>query len=262
MVPRVVWRGCNNARPEHRQEGRPMSKLLKKYDLPSCAPLDGLEFNVQKLRDELLGLEDSFVSVYESNKEFCANNHHLANQVYSHFEQISLTEFQSDATIPTAKECESLAADPTGGSATRSRLESYRLKLKGNVKPELIERNYTKPTDLYSGSYFQECANRFLSKPTRVRLVRLNPGQVLPAHIDYDPSYAVRVLVPIVTNDRCINMVWRKGVPESYYIPADGRPYFLNVGFAHGVANFGEKPRYTLMISLDGQEDIQSLSVR
>ena len=127
------------------------------------------------------------------------------------------------------------------------------------LDPRLNERNYTKPTKFLKNSYFEECLQQFKAKVTRVRLVRLKAGCLLPAHIDYDPSFAVRILVPVQTNEFCVNYIWRRAEIESTYMKADGRPWFLNTGFPHGVGNYGQSDRITLMISLTGQEDLEEI---
>lgn len=235
-------------------------KIRNKHQLPSYYCLSHIKFDLEKLRQEVCQLEGHFTSVYESNKSFCSNNSALAESVYSHFEQVSLTECRYEDTVSSENRSQSLSDDPAGrGRQDLGKLSQYKVRMSGDVDPRLVERNYTKPTDLLKGTYIEKCLRQFKSTVTRVRLVKLKAGYLVPAHIDYDPSYAVRVLLPIETNKFCMNFLWRKGVHEPMHLPANGSPWFFNVGFSHGVGNYGPTDRITLMISLDGQEDLQNI---
>ena len=183
-----------------------------------------------------------------ANEKFCCNNRQLVDDVYNNFEQISLTRFNSNKTPKSGGEVD---------LAKVSKIESYRRKIRGQgIDPALDERNYNLPTSLYRGSSFEKIVTSFKSKAIRVRLTKLKGGSEITPHIDYDPSYAVRVVIPLITNPSTINRFWVRGKLEEYHLPADGSAYFLNVGFKHAVANGGKDSRFCLMFSLENQEDL------
>ena len=95
-----------------------------------------------------------------------------------------------------------------------------------------------------------------------MRLTTLNAGKAIEPHIDYNVNYAVRIIVPIYTNKECFNVFWIKGKQVKIHIPADGHPWFLNVGLKHAVENRGASDRTVLMFSLAGTEDIQHLCTK
>ena len=93
-----------------------------------------------------------------------------------------------------------------------------------------------------------------------MRLTTLNPKTEITPHIDYNIDYAVRIIVPIWTDEKCLNYFYYRGKKIKLHIPADGYPWFLNVGFKHGVEHLGMKKRTVLMFSLKGIEDIVHLA--
>lgn len=84
----------------------------------------------------------------------------------------------------------------------------------------------------------------------RVRLVKLKPGKTVDFHIDYDPSFSVRIVVPVFTNEHVWNYTKRGHELEKVHMPADGTPWFLNTGFSHAAVNEGDTERIILMFSL------------
>lgn len=218
-----------------------------KYRLPNHIKLPH-QFDVKRLDDNLEQVMAHFQGVMEANKTLCANNHKLVASVYDHFEQINLTVFNGESSdeATTLESCEAVNTQ----NSPKSRLR------RDDIIPELDERNYNLPTELYTGSYFEEVVNSFKSPAIRVRLTKLKPGKNLTPHIDYDPSYAVRIIIPIRTSDKVINRFWRKNECEEVLLEA-GVPYFLNTGVVHSVENNGDSDRIALMFSLDGTEDIQ-----
>ena len=93
----------------------------------------------------------------------------------------------------------------------------------------------------------------------RVRITKLAPGKEIPYHVDYDPTYAVRVIVPIFTNKGVKNFFKIRDEIKEYHLEA-GQAYFLNTGFSHAVENQSDEPRIALMFSLDGQEDLDNIT--
>ncbi len=234
--------------------------IRKKYQLPTMWKFNK-KFDLQRLQEEAIKLGNSYGNVMETNKALCSNNCDLVESVYKHFKQVNLTEFNPDYKAPTLEECRELCDTVGTGDHTLTKTQKYKLRTKrtGQLDPGLDERNYNKPTEAYLNSYFQEVVESFKADAIRVRLVRLDPGKTLTPHIDYDTTYAVRVIVPVFAEEEATNYFWRRGKEEAYHLKADGSAYFLNIGFAHTVVNSGSTPRISLMFSLKDQLDLQEI---
>ena len=235
--------------------------VRRKYQLPTMWKFQDKKFNLERLRDEAIALGNDYGNVMETNKALCSNNCDLVESVYKHFKQVNLTEFNPDHKAPTLEECRELCDTAGTGDHTLTRSQKYKLRTQrtDQLDPALDERNYNKPTENFTGSYFEEVVNSFKSDAIRVRLVRLDPGKTLSPHIDYDPTYAIRVIVPIFAEEEATNYFWRKGKTESFHLVPDGSAYFLNIGLRHTVINTGTRPRISLMFSLKDQQDIQEI---
>ena len=199
-------------------------------------------------------LHAEFKSVIEVNKGLCGVHHTLAKTAYDNFFQIGLTDSTVENTAISMDECE----------VTHTELHNagYRHRKELVVSPRSLfnESTYTVKTDTYKKYeyIFDKVLSRFKGETTRIRLVKLAAGTSLQPHIDYDPSYAVRIIIPIIADSECINVFWAKNTVESMsMIP--GNAYFLNTGYKHAVMNFSKQDRYTFMISVNGTEDIQHL---
>jgi len=239
--------------------------VRKKYQLPSVAPIPGKSFDIQKLQQEVVRLDQEWVSVFQANRGLCSNHLELAESNYEHFRQINLTYFEPSLNdvldLDDLKtECRLQANTMLEG---QRKTVKYKTKVFRDEKlpPAMNEHNWYHPLPLYQNSYIKEAIeSQFEATPIRVRLSRITAGKFLTPHIDYCPSYAVRVIVPIQGTTNVINKVWRRGVEESYEMPADGRAYFLNTGFKHSVEHGGSEDRIALMFSLPDQRDIQELN--
>lgn len=223
-----------------------MTEKLK-YKLPNIVKLP-YKFDIDKLKYELGLVADNFVGVLEANGTLCANNHRLVKDVYDHFEQINLTTFKDNEAEISLELCETTYNE----NSPRERLRRV------NINPGLDERNYNTPSSSFTGSYFEEVVKTFKCQAMRVRLTKLIPGKSLVPHIDYDPSYATRIIIPIETNEQVLNQFWRKDQYEEIHLPADGSAFFLNTGVKHAVVNNGTTDRIALMFSLDGTDDIDT----
>lgn len=218
-----------------------------KYKLPNYAVLN-LKFDINKLQQETKKIEHLFTDVYNANGKLCANHHELASDVHSFFDQINLTTSKNLQKI-SSEECETLLTN-----------NSVKNRLRENVTDkEILEKNYNIPEEIFKNSYFEEVVNSFKSSAIRVRLTKLQPHKKLIPHIDYDPSYAVRIIIPVFSNPKCINQFWRKNELEEVWLKNDGSCYFLNTGIKHSVVNASNEERIALMFSLNGTEDIKHL---
>lgn len=203
---------------------------MKKQDLPTLADLN-LNIDLEKLRLECDTLAEKFVDVRTANPMLCDNHMELVEHVYDNFEQINLT--------------------------TPSEILPYTASIKERLKRK-EEHLYNVPTPEYEGSYFQEIVNQLKAKASRIRITKLAAGKMIPFHVDYDVSYAVRCICPIYGGSNVVNLFKRDGKLEAYNLE-DGNAYFLNIGYPHAVVNMSDSPRIALMFSLDGTEDLQHL---
>ena len=207
-----------------------MSVSRKKYQLPTIAVLP-VKIDLEKLKSETDKLAKKFVDVRTANPMLCMNHEELVKDVYDNFEQINLT--------------------------TPSEILPHTTNIRERLRRR-EEHLYNVPTEDYTGSYFEEIIKQFKSPASRIRITKLEAGKTIPFHVDYDVDYAVRVIVPIYTSEKCINKFMVKGECEEYNLK-EGVPYFLNIGFKHSVENNNDSPRIALMFSLDGQDDLNTI---
>lgn len=203
---------------------------MKKQDLPTLANLN-LNIDLKKLRSEADTLAQKFVDVRTANPMLCDNHMELVKDVYDNFEQINLTE--------------------------PSEILPYTASIKERLRRR-EEHLYNIPTDEYKDSYIQSIIEQCNAPASRVRITKLAPRKMIPFHVDYDVSYAVRCICPIYGGKNVVNLFKRNNQLEAYNLE-DGNAYFLNIGYPHAVVNMSDKPRIALMFSLDGTQDINSL---
>lgn len=206
--------------------------MKKKHQLPTIANLD-LNIDLTRLRESCDRLAEKFIDVRSANPSLCDNHMELVSQVYDNFEQINLT--QPSEILPY----------------TDSIKERLRRK---------EEHLYNVPTPEYQDSYFQEIVSQLKAPASRIRITKLAPGKIIPFHVDYDVSYAVRCICPIYGGSNVVNLFKREGTLEAYNLE-DGNAYFLNIAYPHAVVNMSDRPRIALMFSLDGQDDLDGLAI-
>lgn len=235
-----------------------MKKL--KHRLPAYATLDHLSLD----SETLLGLkkyiqehEHQFASVFSANKNLCGIHQEFADKVYENFLQIPLTDSPYNKVL---KEHFNTQYDSDPGSSSITQRQRIKKAASMDRESAFNELTYIEKTSYYQEStgLFDSILSRIRSEPTRVRLVKLNAGTTVPPHIDYDPSYAVRVIIPIFSDKDCLNIFWVKNEVEVIHL-REGQAYFLNTGYRHAVVNMSSSDRYTFMISLKGTADIESL---
>mgnify|MGYP003627754737 CR=1 FL=1 len=135
----------------------------------------------------------------------------------------------------------------------------YRKSLQNKLKglESTIETSYAKMNAL-SDSYMKDILHKFKGNVTRVRWAVAAPGLEMQPHLDYDTTYAVRYHLPVITNKDAIICVERNGVVQKINMAASGQVYFINQGFTHWIENNGTKPRVHLIVTVVGQEDMES----
>ena len=204
---------------------------MKKQRLPTVENLN-LNIDIVKLREATDALATQFTDVRSANPGLCMNHEELVKDVYDNFQQINLT--MPSEIIPHT-------------TSIKERLRRRE------------EHLYNVPTKEYTGSYFEEIVTQCKAPASRIRITKLAPGKIIPFHVDYDVTYAVRCIVPVYGGQNVINLFKRNGKIEAYNLE-DGTANFLNIGYPHAVINMSNKPRIALMFSLDGTDDIQRFS--
>ena len=206
--------------------------MKRKHHLPLIAKFN-VNIDLDRLQQECNNFATKFIDVISANANLCKNHEELVKSVYNNFQQINLTEHNGE-------------------------LMEFTPSIKERIKRK-EEALFNKPTEDYLNSYFKEIVDQFKSPAMRVRITKLSPGKEIPYHVDYDPTYAVRVIVPIFTNKGVKNIFKIKDEIKEYHLEA-GQAYFLNTGFLHAVENQSDEPRIALMFSLDGQEDLENIT--
>lgn len=212
--------------------------MRRKYQLPAFKALEHIKIDLPRLQQAHDDLVHKYQSVCDANPKLCEYHPTLVDSVYDNFDQINLTEHNGEQVLEDIPE------------STRDRIRRNRGRKE--------EAFFNKPTPEYTGSYFEEIVNQFKHDAMRVRITRLAPGTQIPLHIDYDPTYATRIIVPIYSNSEVINRFKIKKEMVTGYLEA-GHAWFLNTGFAHGVENSSNQNRIALMFSLDGQDDLRNI---
>lgn len=210
-----------------------MSVLRKKYQLPIIAELTHINIDLLRLQTECDKFAYKFTNVVSANPTLCMNHAELVSNVYETFEQVNLTN---------------ITGQPM----------EYTDNIKERIRRK-EETMYNEETTDYKNSYFKEIVDQFTAPAMRIRITKLAAGKHIPYHIDYDPSYATRIIVPIYTTSDVENRFVIKNKEVIHYLEA-GKAYFLNTGFKHAVYNKSNTPRIALMFSLDGQHDLENIS--
>jgi hypothetical protein len=232
-----------------------------KHLLPTYSILDHLNVEpelLSQLQTCVRELESEFKSALEVNKKLCGVHYELTSEVYKNFFQISLTDSALPNEEVTIDELEMIAKDFHKDGKIKGMRQKKLLSIDENSIHN--EATFVHKTDTYKryATVFDKLLAKFKGVPTRIRLVKLEAGHSITPHIDYDPSYAVRIIIPVFAEPECVNLFWVKNKLESATL-IPGKAYFLNTGYKHAVMNFSKYDRYTFMISINGIEDINHL---
>ena len=125
--------------------------------------------------------------------------------------------------------------------------------------PEADEKNYDVRNE-YCKGYLNEILDLIENKVghvTRSRLAVLMPGEQIKPHMDINTDKAIRIHIPLFTNEQCVIGVKGKHAEYEDHLPADGSVWFLNQGYTHWVKNNGSTPRVHFVASVMGQNSIE-----
>lgn len=137
--------------------------------------------------------------------------------------------------------------------------EEKRVYDKKIPKTRLDERHYNKIKDWVKGTYLEEVITSFKAETTRARIAIMDPGAYVAEHIDYNTDYSVRFHIPITTNEDCGFYCVGKSGEKVYQTMEPGSCWFLNQGMRHSAWNKGPTTRSHIIISLQGQQDLDEI---
>jgi hypothetical protein len=232
-----------------------------KHLLPPFKLLDNIHLSsglIKDLQNLVTNLDDQFKPLIDVNKTASQIHRNLVEDSYENFYEIALTDSAVTNTSIDFNSLKVLDQNLDLGSKAKSFRNKKELMFNENsLLNESLHNIRTKYYEQYQ-ELIDKVVDQFKSKPSRIRLGKVFAGKHISPHIDYDPSYKVRIIIPIISDKDCINTFWVKNEIISTTFN-EGNAYFLNTGYRHAVMNFSKNDRYTLMISLDNQQDIAHL---
>lgn len=237
---------------------------LRRKDLPNFATLvDRYRYDPVKLHQSYLNsvtVDDGSGRDYQHNLEINSAedpnhpNYYGTDRVG--YSQVNLTSF--DVFDTKQGYLKSTWQWYVRGNATPEEKRAMYRKLVRNsadLHATQTELSFQVDTDLLD-PYCKEVLSMFRGPVTRVRWAVAQPGFHMTPHIDYDPRFAVRYHLPVVTNPDAFLCVNRKGTIERRHLPVDGKVTFLNAGYTHWVENLGKEPRIHLVVTVMNQVDL------
>jgi quercetin dioxygenase-like cupin family protein len=122
---------------------------------------------------------------------------------------------------------------------------SEKLPCEERVVEMLDESNFSELTRACT-PFIWDQLKKFKSPFSKVRLLELMPGGIIPPHIDFPYYEGIRVHAVIYSNPK---VIWEVN-GEQFQLPEDGRFYWFDTGKYHSVKNNGDTPRLVLSINL------------
>lgn len=173
------------------------------------------------------------------------------------YKMLCLTDFNKKKSMDENKIAEYL--ENTDPRSLSRKLEKISDPSHPMYMPEADEKNYDVRND-YCVGYVQEVLDLIehnIGHVTRSRYAVLMPGEEIKEHMDINTDKAVRIHVPLITNEECVFGVRGKKREVVEHMPADGSVWFINQGYPHWVKNNGDQPRVHLVVSVVGQNNIE-----
>ena len=217
-----------------------MQKYNKRH-YPAIAEID-VDLDYELIENFMLKHYDRWQDNMTAHKGLAVASNQIADQTYNAVQHFHLTECNKNEPLETAQ------------------AYSTKDKLKRKIPYSMDEHNWDEPVDFYKGTELQSHLNSaFQGKLIRVRYSRMFPGGVVPKHIDYNTTYAMRFIIPLSGNKGVTNTFWYNGDEIKVEMQCK-RCYFLNIGYPHSVIHEGMGIRHYLMGSVAGnQKDFECI---
>ena len=212
-----------------------------KRNYPAIAELD-IKLDYDLIENFMLSNYHRWQDNMTAHKGLAVASNQIADRTYDAVQHFHLTECNTNEPLQTAQ------------------AYSTKDKLKRKIPYSMDEHNWDEPVDFYKGTELQSHLNSaFQGKLIRVRYSRMFPGGVVPKHIDYNTTYAMRFIIPLSGNKGVTNTFWYNGDEIKVEMQCK-RCYFLNIGYPHSVVHAGMGIRHYLMGSVAGnQKDFECI---
>lgn len=216
-------------------------KLKKRRQLPAFLKISKLNFDIKQMQTEYFKLvsctENKNSSFEQLKKNYGRLNGLTQSFDFSSYQQVDLTLYEPQNDV------------------------DFRIR---NIFEGTTEKNnyfnekcYNKRAEICT-VFWSEILDSFRSPVTRARFAIMGPYSKISPHVDYDTDFSIRIHIPIFSNPDVIFYVKPVGAtdPISMCMAADGSAYFLNQGHLHWVENNSAHERVHLVLSVNGQLDL------
>lgn len=246
--------------------------MKKRQYLPLMAKTN-LSVDISRLQKEFLEMGYDDWSLYNGLKSECASeNGRIVRRVLLEYflNEQELEERKDEAVTEGGEAYKMLCLTDYDGPASENlavdnpHITSKKLEKISNPNhpmyiPEADEKLYDKRNE-YCKGYINEVLDMIeenIGHVTRTRYAVLMPGEEIKPHMDINTDKAIRIHIPLFTNEDTVVGVKGKKTSIEKNLPADGSVWFLNQGFSHWVKNNGDTPRVHLVCSVVGQGCIE-----
>lgn len=91
-----------------------------------------------------------------------------------------------------------------------------------------------------------------LGQFTKITYATLNPNSWWPAHYDFSWKHAVKINIPIYTNEEAVSLSWNQKLNKMFEVHMkEGECWYVNSAFKHTAFNWGDTPRTFLLVTFE-----------
>lgn len=212
------------------------TQLKKRYELPAFQKLQ-LSFDFTKFKSDVLNI----INLSKKNSEYLELKSGRSDGVFCTYHNPKI-ETHKKPFIMTRRNSIGHGKWKVTNQLVRSK-EFEKHQLNSNCFKDFIPNCYFKKT-------LQSWGN-----VKKVDLSILKPNGWWPAHIDFNTDSAIRLIIPIQTNNQAINIAYNKFTQKhSQKNFKEGEVWFANTGLLHTGINYGKQERIFVLATYQGQE--------
>jgi hypothetical protein len=174
------------------------------------------------------------------------------------YKMLCLTEFNGDPEAHSKNLASKLENSDLTPQQFARRMEKISDPSHPDYTPIADEKLYDKRNE-YCKGYVAEVMDMLEEKighVARSRYAVLKAGEEIKPHLDINTDKAVRIHIPLITNENVTIGVKGKKREVVKHMPADGSVWFMNQGYTHWVKNESDIDRVHLVFVVTGQDGI------